>query len=80
MVRSNGGIPLDDAGSDRLLAGAEVAPTLAPTLTWKPFAVSFTATSASTTIAFVHGDPPDDTSNFIDDVLLTAISGNEVRD
>lgn len=42
------------------------------TLAWKKFSLSFTASSAATTIAFVNGDPTNDTSNFVDDVLLVA--------
>jgi hypothetical protein len=30
----------------------------------------FTAASASTTIAFINGDPSNDTSNFIDNITL----------
>ncbi len=39
-------------------------------LAWEEFAFDFTATTATTTIAFVNQDSVDDSSNFIDDVLL----------
>jgi hypothetical protein len=42
------------------------------TLAWKRFSLSFTASSSSTTIAFMNADKPNDTSNFVDDVLLVA--------
>jgi hypothetical protein len=40
------------------------------TLSWEQFGFSFTATSNTTTISFINLDPPGDTSNFIDNVLL----------
>jgi hypothetical protein len=45
----------------------------AATLAWKEYQYSFTATSGTTTIAFVNADPPTDTSNFIDNVTLVAL-------
>jgi hypothetical protein len=46
----------------------------APRLAWKPFAVSFTAPSESTTIALMNMDPCNDTSNFVDNVVLAPMS------
>jgi hypothetical protein len=40
------------------------------TLAWQQFAFDFTASSASTTVAFINADPPNDTSNFVDNVTL----------
>jgi hypothetical protein len=39
---------------------------------YKEFTVSFTATSSSTTIAFVNADPATDNSSIIDDITMTA--------
>jgi uncharacterized protein DUF642 len=40
------------------------------TLSWEQFTVPFTATSSSTTIAFMNGDPPTDNSNMLDSVAI----------
>jgi hypothetical protein len=40
------------------------------TSTWKKFSTHFQATQDSTTIAFINGDPPSDTYNGIDDVVV----------
>jgi archaellum component FlaF (FlaF/FlaG flagellin family) len=40
------------------------------TLSWEPYTSTVVATSASTTIAFVNGDPTSDSSNFLDNVTL----------
>jgi hypothetical protein len=42
-----------------------------PTQAWKSFTLHFKATSATTTIAFVNGDPPNDTNNGLDAISLT---------
>ena len=42
------------------------------TLTWEQFQTSFVATSASTAIAFLNGDPSYDNSNGLDNVVFTA--------
>ncbi len=42
----------------------------ATALTWKQFTVRFAATAASTTIAFVNGDPSTDNANILDGVVL----------
>lgn len=39
-------------------------------LTWQQFSVSFTATGASTTLDFINGDPVNDNSNGLDNVVL----------
>ncbi len=49
---------------------ADAAISGAPVLTWKPFTAAFVASTPMTTIAFVNGDPPDDSSNFLDGVTL----------
>jgi hypothetical protein len=40
-------------------------------ITWNPFVVTFVATQTSTTVALVNGDPVDDNSNLLDDVVLS---------
>ena len=40
------------------------------TLAWQLFTTTFTATSASTAIAFLNGDPTSDTSNGLDNISL----------
>jgi hypothetical protein len=47
-------------------------------LDWEEFSTVFTATSTSTTIAFINEDPSDDTSNFIDNVWLLPLSGEDM--
>jgi len=39
-------------------------------LSWEPFTATVVAAGASTTIAFINGDPPGDASNFLDNVSL----------
>lgn len=39
-------------------------------LEWKPFTTTFTATSTSTTVQFLNGDPTGDNSNGLDNVAL----------
>jgi Protein of unknown function (DUF642) len=39
---------------------------------WKTFRVNFTAASATTTIAFINGDPSNDTENALDAIKLVA--------
>ena len=61
-----------------LVDGAQVVDAVnsdgagATSLSWKQFSVQFTATSSSTTVAFVNGDPPTDETNIIDQVVLAA--------
>jgi hypothetical protein len=46
------------------------------TLAWEQFSLSFTATSSTTTVAFLNGDPATDNSNGLDNIVMTpAISG-----
>jgi hypothetical protein len=65
---------------DVLIDGAMVLAALnadgagSTTMTWKKFTVPFTATSASTKVEFLNGDPASDNANFLDDVVLTAAS------
>jgi len=40
------------------------------TLAWRQFTLDFVAAQASTTIAFLNGDPSNDNSNILDDVVL----------
>jgi hypothetical protein len=40
-------------------------------IVWKKYATEFTAQNASTTIAFINGDPPSDTGNGLDGVSVT---------
>ncbi len=51
---------------------AENSSTNATTLVWEQFSHSFVATSSSTTIEFLNGDPSTDNSNGLDNVTLTA--------
>ena len=39
-------------------------------LSWEPFTATVVASGASTTIAFINGDPPGDGSNFLDNASL----------
>jgi hypothetical protein len=48
------------------------------TLDWEEFSFTFVATSASTTVGFINEDPSNDTSNFIDNVTLVAVGGNDM--
>ncbi len=43
---------------------------LAPELSWEPFTATVVAAGASTTIAFINGDPQGDGGNFLDNVSL----------
>ncbi len=43
------------------------------TQSWRRFATSFVATSASTTLAFLNADPASDNTNGLDDVELTPV-------
>ncbi len=40
------------------------------TVSWEQFSASFMATGASTIVAFINGDPPNDTANLLDDVAV----------
>jgi Protein of unknown function (DUF642) len=46
--------------------------TCTTTLAWKEFSDSFTATTTSTTLTFLNGDPANDNSNGLDNVSLVA--------
>ncbi len=41
------------------------------TQVWEQFSTSFLATSSSTTLEFLNGDPPNDNSNGLDNVVVT---------
>jgi hypothetical protein len=41
---------------------------------WKKFSTEFTAQNATTTIAFMNGDPPDDTANGLDAVQVKLVT------
>ena len=45
-----------------------------PTISWEPFSLTFTATASSTVIEFDNLDPPGDSSNGIDNVVLQQIT------
>ncbi|HEY5087720.1 MAG TPA: DUF642 domain-containing protein [Gemmatimonadaceae bacterium] len=47
----------------------------ANTLYWQQFMTSFVASGTSTTLSFVNGDPSNDTSNGLDDVMVTGATG-----
>lgn len=44
------------------------------TLDWKKFTTEFTAQNSTTTIAFINGDTPDDTSNGLDGVKVKLVT------
>jgi hypothetical protein len=44
------------------------------TIVWKKFSTQFTAQNSTTTIAFMNGDPPDDTANGLDGVMVKFVS------
>lgn len=46
------------------------------TQAWQQFTFSFMATSSSTTLAFLNADPSNDTSNGIDNIVLTPEPGS----
>lgn len=45
------------------------------TLTWEQFSTSFVASSSSTVIEFLNGDPPTDNSNGLDNVVVNKAAG-----
>ncbi|HEX7915162.1 IPTL-CTERM sorting domain-containing protein [Rudaea sp.] len=53
-------------------AGSFTNTANAQTQSWQQFNVNFTATGASTTIAFVNGDPALDDNNGLDNITLVA--------
>ncbi|MGO9684653.1 MAG: DUF642 domain-containing protein [Beijerinckiaceae bacterium] len=63
-----------DLNGTQVLAAENSCTSCTSTLTWELFTYTFTATSASTTIAFLNGDPSNDTSNGLDNISLTATS------
>jgi len=48
-----------------------ISPTL---LVWQQFTHTFTATGTTTVLDFLNGDPPNDNSNGIDNVMVTAVT------
>lgn len=44
------------------------------TLVWKKFSTEFTAQNATTTIAFINGDGPNDTSNGLDAITVELVA------
>ena len=44
------------------------------TLTWRRFSTEFTATNATTTVAFINGDGPNDTSCGLDAVVIRPVT------
>jgi hypothetical protein len=55
-----------------LIDTATNSSTTTGTQTWQQFTTSFTASGASTTLAFINSDPGNDNSNGLDNVILTA--------
>lgn len=55
-----------------LIFTATNSSTTTGTQTWQQFTTSFTASGASTTLDFLNGDPPNDNSNGLDNIVLTA--------
>jgi hypothetical protein len=50
--------------------------TVSPTTqNWEQFTHIFKATSGSTTLGFLNGDPPSDNNNGLDNVVLTEFNG-----
>jgi hypothetical protein len=50
--------------------------TVSPTTqNWEQFTHIFTATSGSTTLGFLNGDPPSDNNNGLDNIVLTEFNG-----
>ncbi len=50
--------------------------TVSPTTqNWELFTHIFTAAGASTTLAFLNGDPPSDNNNGLDNIVLTEFNG-----
>jgi hypothetical protein len=56
---------------DGILALAATNTQGGTTLDWQRFTTSFTATGATTTLAFFNGDPRTDESNGLDNIVLT---------
>lgn len=48
------------------------------TQVWEQFSTSFVASSASTTLEFLNGDPPTDNTNGLDNVVLTQGAASSV--
>jgi hypothetical protein len=55
---------------DQVLAATNSSGEGSTSLVWERFCVAFVAKSSSTVIELVNGDPSDDSSNIIDDVIL----------
>jgi hypothetical protein len=52
------------------LAAANTDGTGSTSLAWRQFTLDFVATTATTTVAFINGDPAGDNSNILDDVTI----------
>jgi hypothetical protein len=56
----------------QVMAATNSRGTGSTTMVWKRFTTTLTASSSSTTIALINGDPPNDTANALDVVKLVA--------
>jgi hypothetical protein len=65
-------VDVDVNGSQVLAAENSCTTTCPSTLTWQLFTTTFIATSTSTVLAFLNGDPSNDTSNGLDNITLNA--------
>ncbi len=65
LVGGIGGTLIDTATNSSTTTGTQ---------SWEQFTTSFTATSSSTTLDFINGDPSSDNSNGLDNVSLNASS------
>lgn len=61
-----------DINGSQILAAENSCTTCTSTLTWQLFTTTFTASSASTVLAFLNGDPSNDTSNGLDNITVNA--------
>ena len=61
-----------DINGSQILAADNSCTTCASMLTWQLFTTTFTASTTSTTLAFLNGDPSNDTSNGLDNITLNA--------
>jgi hypothetical protein len=64
-------VDVDDNGTLALAAENDCT-SCTSTLAWGLFTMTFTATSTSTVLAFLNGDPSNDTSNGLDNITLNA--------
>ena len=63
-----------DINGSQVLAAENSCTSCTSTLAWQLFTTTFTATSTSTVLAFLNGDPSNDTSNGLDNITLNATS------